>query len=243
MQNIINDEFLSAATYNIHRCIGRDRRYDPERVRRVLRQLDANIVALQEVELLTEQPDLLQFLAMDRPWHIVPGITLLREAGHYGNALLTSLPVESVQRVDLSMNTREPRGAILATLGFRAMRIQVIATHLGLSPGERRAQIRKLLDTIDAGNSGVKPDCVLLMGDINEWFPWSRAIRWLHRRFTRSPAPATFPASHPVLALDRIWVNPSACLLGTSTLKSQDSMVASDHLPLLARIRPAKTSR
>lgn len=243
MQEPGGNELLSVATYNIHRCIGKDRRYDPGRVRNVLRQLDAHVVALQEVELLKDQPDLLEYLGSDRPWQILPGITLMRESGQYGNALLTSLPVESVRRVDLSIPNREPRGAIVAMLVFKAMRIKVIATHLGLSPRERRAQICKLLETIDDDHSESPPDCVMLMGDINEWLPWSRPLRWLHRYFTRPPARATFPTSHPVLALDRIWVTPSTCLHRIGTVKSRDSLIASDHLPLVAGINPVMASR
>jgi len=80
---------LGLATYNIHSCIGGDGRYDPERILRVIRELDADIIALQEVDSREHRGlELMQWLAYETDLHAIPGPTLLRQTGKYGNALL-----------------------------------------------------------------------------------------------------------------------------------------------------------
>lgn len=225
---------LRCASYNIHRCYGRDGRHDPERIRRVLREMDAEVIALQEVELLHDAPDLLDYLRAGHGWQAIAGPTLERADGHYGNALLTRLPVIDVRFRDLSVPGREPRGAIRARLDCHGRRVSLIATHLGLMPRERRMQVRALLALIQ--EECREDDLTVLLGDLNEWFLWGRPLRWLHRHFRDTPAPASFPARWPLFALDRIWVTPRPRLRSVRTWKTGLSRVASDHLPLYAGI-------
>jgi endonuclease/exonuclease/phosphatase family metal-dependent hydrolase len=228
---------LVLASYNIHRCYGRDGRYEPQRIRQVLRELNAQVIALQEVELLHEAPGLLDSFCEDSHWQAIRGLTLTRETGHYGNALLTSLPVLSVQRIDLSMPGREPRGALYVTLEHENKPITVIATHLGLRPAERRAQIRRLLSVLQSTEGIAEQSAVtVLMGDLNEWFLWGRPLRWLRRYFQPSPAPASYPACCPLFALDRVWVKPAKKILSVRTVNNNLTRSASDHLPLLAQV-------
>lgn len=154
-----------------------------------------------------------------------------RASGHYGNVLLTSLPVLSVERLDLSVSGREPRGALNVELDNHGKKLEVMATHLGLRPAERRAQIHALLQRLQA-SSGEHTRA--LLGDLNEWFVWGRPLRWLHRYFTATPTPSTFPARWPLLALDRIWVRPREKLVRLSVPRSSLMRRASDHLPLVA---------
>jgi endonuclease/exonuclease/phosphatase family metal-dependent hydrolase len=216
------------ATYNIHRCYGGDGLFAPERVRRVIAELDADVVALQEVETRDDGGlDLLAFLAGER-YHAIAGPTLFRERARYGNALLTRLPVDSVAHHDLSVPGREPRGAIDAQLALNGGALRIVATHFGLSPKERRAQARRVLRFMEAPAAPVE----VLLGDLNEWFLWGRPLAWLHRAFMQTPAPATWPARFPVLALDRLWVRPNAVLASLARYDSASARAASDHLPL-----------
>lgn len=224
---------LVLTSYNIHRCYGRDGRYDPARIRRVLHELNAQVIALQEVELLHDAPSLLDYFCENSPWKAVAGIILTRESGHYGNALLTSLPVRAVQRIDLSVPRREPRGALHVALDYEGQPLDVLATHLGLRPGERRTQIRRLLGILRNTDTA---RTTALMGDLNEWFLWGRPLRWLHKHFHRAPAPAGFPACCPLFALDRIWVTPREKLTEVKVLNTSLTRSASDHLPLIARV-------
>jgi endonuclease/exonuclease/phosphatase family metal-dependent hydrolase len=223
---------LAVATYNVHGCVGADGREDRERTLRVLRALDADVIALQELRWRPgDALHLLDEFAASLGYTPLAGPTLLRPDGHYGNALLTRLPVVEQRLVDLSVPGREPRGALAAVLQCAGGPLTVIATHLGLAPGERRRQMQRLLALV---RRSAKP--VLLLGDLNEWFLWGRPLRWLRRHFGRTPAPATYPARWPLFALDRIWVEPVRLLERIEVYRDGFAGQASDHLPLRAML-------
>jgi endonuclease/exonuclease/phosphatase family metal-dependent hydrolase len=228
---------LTLATWNIHRCIGADGRYDPARTRRVLRSLDADVVALQEVEVFHRDPELLPFLCADSGWRAIHGVTLGRPSGVYGNAVLTRLPVQHERRLDLSVPGREPRGAVDLDLVTSDGICRLLATHLGLRPGERRRQASALVAALESDSRGPRQSRTVLMGDFNEWLLWGRPLRRLRKVFPPMPAPPTFPARRPVFALDRIWVSTGKSGLDMGVAAVPEARVASDHLPLVARLR------
>jgi endonuclease/exonuclease/phosphatase family metal-dependent hydrolase len=238
-----HDPKLTCATWNIHGCIGRDGRYDRERTRSVLRELDADLVGLQEVEVLREAPGLLDFFTADSDWTAIAGPTLLRPDGHYGNAVLCRLPVLRQARVDLSLAGCEPRGAIQLLVRWGDLKVQLLATHLGLRPKERRIQTLRLLRLIQNPAGDPSPDITVLAGDLNEWFLWGRPLRWLRAYFRSSRAVPSFPAGWPLFALDRIWIDPHDCLAEMHTRKCKLARMASDHLPIVATLRPPGGTR
>jgi endonuclease/exonuclease/phosphatase family metal-dependent hydrolase len=228
---------IRLASYNIHRCIGADHRENPDRILTVLRDIDADVVALQEVVSHPgRETDFVVELTRATSSRVLIGTTLVREDSHYGNVLLTRLPVESVRRVDLSVPSHEPRGAIEATLRVGDLPLLVVATHLGLRPFERRLQVRQLLSTVFQQLTDPPSAARVLMGDLNEWFLWGRPLRWLTALFGNSPAPATFPSRWPCLALDRIWVQPQQYLRSLRVHRTPAARAASDHLPLVATL-------
>lgn len=234
MTEITSSRILTLATYNIHACIGGDGRFDPTRIAAVLGELDADIIALQEVEHHSvDELDLLEYLAYQTGHEAIAGPTLFRETRHYGNALLTRLPLQSFKHIDLSVAGYEPRGAIEAIFDVDGYELQVIATHLGLKSAERRWQVKQLIDL----KSQQEAEISCLLGDVNEWLLWGRPLRWLHRHFGSPRHLATFPARWPIFALDRIWIGPQRCQMKLSVHKSELAKQASDHLPLIARIR------
>lgn len=222
---------LVVASYNIHSCYGRDGQHQPDRIKSVLQGLNADIVALQEVESLHDAPNLLEFLCSGQGWQPIQGVTMTRESGPYGNALLTSLPVELIERINLSLPGREPRGALRVMLSHQGKPLEVTATHLGLWPYERRWQIRRLLERREHASD---QHASILMGDLNEWFLWGRPLRWLKQEFSKVPAPPTFPAWRPLFALDRIWVKPHRAVAEIKAVNTPLTRSASDHLPLRA---------
>ena len=231
---------LRIATYNIHRCIGADGRTDAGRIASVIRELNAHVVALQEVAFDPRQPRNLLFdLARRMGADVVPGATLLEPGGQYGNAILTRHAPLRVKRLDLSVPGREPRGALAIGFAFGDLTVRVVATHLGLRPYERCRQTQRLLRLLDKSEASI----TILMGDFNEWARWAQPLRWLRRRFGTQPAPATFPGRRPLLALDRIWVRPGRRLVSLGAMRSPTARIASDHLPLVAEVDVASPYR
>lgn len=226
---------LVVASYNVRRCRGLDGRRDPERIAAVLGEMDADVVGLQEVDSragLEHGLDQLDALARKTGLQPIAGPTLRRHDGHYGNGLLTRLPILRSRLIDLSVPGREPRGAIDVELDHRGTPVRIVVTHLGLRGRERRAQCIRLLAEIDRRDAGV----TVLVGDLNEWFPPGRLLRRLHRDFAQTRSIRTFPAPWPLLALDRISVIPASALRTLAAHNSPLARVASDHLPLRSMI-------
>ena len=222
---------FTVASYNIHQCLGTDGRRDPGRISRVILELDAQVIGLQEVNSKSgggSEEAQMDYLAQATGLKAVLGPTMRRGDSHYGNVLLSSYPIAEIRHLDLSVPGREPRGAIDARLDIQGQAVRVIVTHLGLTASERRHQVARLKHVL--GEEREQP--LILLGDTNEWFPLSRAIRILQRCLGETPAKPTFPAWFPLLALDRIWVRPRGALEAVRVNKSPLARTASDHLPL-----------
>jgi endonuclease/exonuclease/phosphatase family metal-dependent hydrolase len=236
---MVSSRPLRIATYNVHACVGRDGRHDPDRVAGVIGELNADIVALQEftypasVALETREPVVLTML--DR-YTCALGPTRNRTnqtvTECFGNALLTRHRIVEVHRIDLSMERREPRGALAATIDVGGTVLHVLATHLGLRIHERRFQVRQIVEYLDA----VRDTFVIVLGDFNDWLPGRSAAHVLDHRLGRPPRPATFPVAWPIVALDRIWVHPKSALRRISAHTTPAARLASDHLPVVAEI-------
>ena len=227
---------FSVATYNVHKCIGRDGAQDPERVAKVIQELKADAVGLQEVDSRSdgiEESAQMAYLANTTGFSAVAGPTIQRHDGEYGNVLLTKWPVLESRRVDISFPKSEPRGALDVLLEIDGKLMRVVVTHLGLTSEERWHQAQSLEGILCTQ----REDVFVLLGDINDWFPRSRSLRLLHRCLGKSPGPATFPSRRPFLSLDRIWVRPQEALSSVHVHKSALSRIASDHLPLKGVVR------
>lgn len=232
---------LRAASYNIHSCVGVDRNRDPERVARVIRELDADVVGLQEVRSDRQGgPEAHQadYLARSLGLEAVSGPAVRKSRGEYGNLLLSRLPILSVAQHDLSVPRWEPRAILEAELGSQDSPVRVVVTHFGLRVSERRRQVRMLVRVLERA-----PETpTVLLADVNEWLPPSRVLRKLHRVMGRSPARRTFPSRIPLFALDRIWVRPAPALEALAVHRSRLARVASDHLPITATIELPRKS-
>lgn len=226
---------MRIASYNVHACIGRDLHHDAGRVMQVIRQCDADLVALQEVEQRSGSDDLAH-LARQDGYLAVAGPTWYRGPLPFGNLLLSRVPVRQVRRHDLSTRNREKRGAIEAFVPHDGG-IRLIATHLGLSHRERRHQFARLLSLLEEPTAAA---VTVLAGDFNVWSGLRHPLALLTRRFgARLTRHRTFPAHRPLLALDRIFVRPGTALKHTELIKTPTAREASDHLPLIAEIDPA----
>jgi endonuclease/exonuclease/phosphatase family metal-dependent hydrolase len=238
MRRQLGPSCLRIATYNVHGCVGSDGREDAERVAGVVRELGCDVVGLQEVNTRSGPGHAslqLDYLAARTGFEPIAGLTILRHDGHYGNALLTRHAVRAIRRHDLSFRSREPRGALDVDLDARGATVRVIVTHLGLRPIERREQVRFLLRLL---HDSAPATPIVVLGDINEWLPIGRPLRWLHGLLGHAPAERSFPSRYPMFALDRVWVRPRRLLLATRVHASASARSASDHLPVKALIGP-----
>jgi endonuclease/exonuclease/phosphatase family metal-dependent hydrolase len=223
---------VKVASYNIHLAIGRDGSFQPFRIAEVIEQMGADTVALQEVSLGNPGFDMLQYLSKYCGMTGIAGPTLMTRGGRYGNGILTRRKITKTRLWNLSVHRCEPRGAIETWLDCNGRPLRVIATHFGLWPAERRRQARRLVTILESGE-GVP---TVLLGDVNEWFLWGRPLRLMRRHFGHTPAPATFPSGHPVVALDRIFVEPRNVLRRIAVHASGAARIASDHLPVTATL-------
>jgi endonuclease/exonuclease/phosphatase family metal-dependent hydrolase len=229
-----SEKQISVATYNIHHCSGRDRRQDPERILKIILEMNADIIGLQELDAGSGDGAKacdIHYVLESAGFNVVAGYPFGSRRGRHGNALITSHRVLGVRRIDLSVPGRQPRGAIDVDLEINGITVQVIVTHLGLRAYERRHQVRRLLDAIRRDG---RP--VIMLGDFNEWLPVNGRVRSLCTHLGRCPRRRTFPSGHPFLALDRIWVRPIESLVEISVHNSPAARVASDHLPLKGKI-------
>jgi phospholipase D1/2 len=223
------------ASYNVHGCVGSDGRLDVARVARVIGELDADAVGLQEVYAYgaTGTRQLAQ-LARLAGMHPVAGVTLRRERAEYGNALLLrDATLVAARRRDLSVLPHEPRGALAVEVGWRERRLHLVVAHLGLRAAERRRQVHELIRWLESYVA--QPELpTLLMGDLNEWRPWVRPLREIAAHLRPGPRVRSFPARLPVLPLDRMYVAGDARLVQLRAHRSRLARRASDHLPVSA---------
>ncbi len=231
----MRERTFSVATYNVHGWIGTDGRWDPTRAMRMIREMQVDVIALQEVSFpsITGRGRWENDLARETGFKVVLGPTFSKENHAFGNVLLAIPRILNVRRLDLSVRGREPRGALDVTLGLKDTSVRVIATHLGLRSSERRHQVKRLLDALSRKASGL----VVLVGDFNEWSPASLSIRMLRKWFgCYPPTPRTFPSRLPLLSLNRIWVQPREALLNVRVYNTPLARRTSDHLPLKATL-------
>jgi len=234
---------LVVATYNIHGCVGSDKRFDLGRIAAVIEEIGADVVAMQEVgdvhgrgpagDYAAELGSRLGLAVLYQP-------TMLRGDRAYGNAIVTRLPVDGSRSYDLSVRKREPRGCLRADLRFGESKLHVFGVHLGLTRAEQRAQAGMLLSADIVRGAAVSWPLVV-MGDFNFWVngPIARTVRRaLSDAAVASGTPhPTYPARSPIMRLDRIYVDAAWEVRTTWVHATELSRVASDHLPLVARLR------
>ena len=223
---------LSIASYNIHKARGLDRRTDLGRIAAVLEEIDADLVGVQEI-----YRNQFEALAERLGMQGVLGVTHLRAEGPYGNAIFTRLPVRRHLVFDLTRAPREPRGGVRVDVLVDEMELHLFNVHFGLRIRERAEQVELLVrqHVLHDALSGPR----IVMGDLNEWFPGAVG-RALRRQLHGPRIRRTHPSPLPLFALDRIYWD--RALHGRFQVhRSRLARVASDHLPIVARLQlPAR---
>lgn len=228
---------IRIASYNIHKCVGTDRQFNPDRILGVLEEIDADVVALQEADLrFGDRKGLLNLEDLHKRARLVPApVTGTKEKSHgwRGNVVLVREAIVDKTH-QLVLPGVEPRGAVVVDLVAKNLPIRVIATHFGLLRHSRAQQVDEVLKAADQHGRR----CVLLMGDLNEWRRGRRsALSGLEPIF--GPVDRfvpSYPSKFPVLALDRILCSPTYMLSHMQVHDSKLARAASDHLPIKAEL-------
>ena len=233
--------FIRIVTYNIHKCRGMDRRVRPDRIVKVLSELRADIVALQEVvsiEGFSREQDQARFVAEELGFHFAFGENRRHLGGRYGNVVLTRFPIQSHQNYDISAGGRERRGCLRADLRYDDGTLHVFNVHFGTRFFEQRRQARKLIDEGIVTSADLLGPRIVL-GDFNEWLRGSvtsTLSAHLNKANTRRnlKRSRTYPGPIPIFRLDHIYHDRTLRLKRLYRHKSRTALVASDHLPLVA---------
>lgn len=232
---------IRVATYNIHRCRGMDRRTLPQRIAEVIGEMNADVVALQEVIGAgpggAGQAEEIG-AAVGMGW-VMTSVRHLRK--HlFGNVVLSRFPIVHHSQYDLSWRTCEPRACQRADLDLgQGQSLHIYNVHLGTAVLERRYQAPRLAAFVhDRRIEGPK----VILGDFNEWMR-GLATRTLNSLFESIDIFAhlkrrrTYPGLFPVLHLDHIYYEGHVEVRGVELVRSRQALMASDHLPLVAHLR------
>lgn len=229
-------------TYNVHRCVGLDRRHSPERIADVIAKYDPHIIALQELEVGHRRTDhvhqprrLAEILGMNYHYH-----PARRSGGaQFGNALFSRLPMDAVRSASLPAYAgMQARGALWASIAVSGLKIQIINTHLGLFHPERVRQARALCGEDWLGHPDCSPHPHILCGDFNAT-PISGAYRLFlsglrdAQKLGANRARRTWPSFLPMVRYDHIFVCPRIQVHETMVPSSALTSLASDHLPVI----------
>ncbi|MDY6949809.1 MAG: endonuclease/exonuclease/phosphatase family protein [Pseudomonadota bacterium] len=235
---------LKILSYNVHSCIGTDRRLDPARVAEVIARLSPDIIGLQELDVgrrRTGGADQAEIIAalLEMKFHFHAALHVAEE--RYGDAILTTLPMKYVKGGMLP-SRGEQRGALWVKVTVGDRQVQVFNTHLGLSRRDRIQQMTTLLGPSWIGNLENRKTPQILIGDLNSIghsTAYKQAARCLRdvQLQTGAKACATFPSRFPLMRLDHIMVSDDIEVLDAQVIADPLTRRASDHLPLMATVR------
>lgn len=238
---VIMSDSVRVATYNVHRWQGPNGRTKPDVARAgyVISELDADVIALQEVlrpfdqlEMEGLEGDPLGQLCDELDLHLAFAVTRRHRRGQLGNAILSRFPITSISVIDISHSRIERRGALAAQVGHAGASLGVVATHLSLVDRTRHRQIQSLM-----GHPALNSGPAILMGDMNAWrnCKGSQVLEEELGLHHNRDWPATFPAGRPMLSLDRIYTR-NADVVDVRHHNTPAARKASDHLPVVARV-------
>lgn len=231
MTAFLTSENLRFASYNIRKTKGLDGKFDPVRTLSVINSLNADVIALQEVDhRLGDRPTALARDLIERETDFqVPAFARnVVSLGWHGNLILVRKGLEFGALHHLELPGLEPRGAIAVDLFF-PHKLRIIGTHLGLTRYHRRQQLTTIATHVDPGEK------TILLGDFNEWAA-KRGLEPLDVQFEVHSPGKSFHAARPIAALDRIALTAGLNLRDGGVLESEASKRASDHLPIWADV-------
>lgn len=229
---------IKVASYNMRKGIGTDRRRRPERILDVLREIDADIVCLQEADRrFGARAQVIGHDLLDEtPWQAVPFGGREASMGWHGNAVLLRREAEIVDQEPIFLPALEPRGAVMADVRLNGAVVRVVGMHLDLSGLWRRRQAHAIMSHVEVSTTQLP---TVMMGDLNEWSAATGAMRHFLREYQVADTGPSFHARRPVARLDKIMVSPELRIVACGVHDSPTARVASDHLPIWATLERA----
>ena len=227
---------IRVASYNIRKCVGLDRKRRPDRILKILNEINADIVALQEVDRRTgfrETTIPRDMIERETNLKVIEIATRPDSIGWHGNAIFVRKDTEVMVERRHDIPALEPRGAISADVVIDGIHLRIVGMHLSLFRSYRRQQIRTVTRQIQRLNAKIP---TLTMGDLNEWKLLGSLEEFGSEYEIATPGPS-FHSSRPVASLDRIILHNDLKLLKGGVHYSDLSRVASDHLPIYADIK------
>ncbi|WEK00776.1 MAG: endonuclease/exonuclease/phosphatase family protein [Candidatus Sphingomonas phytovorans] len=227
---------IKVASYNIHKGIGLDRRRDPNRILDVLREIDADIIALQEADRrFGAKAGVIPLHALEEhsPWKAVPFGARAGSMGWHGNVLLIRKDSVVIDCEPIHLPALEPRGAVMADVRADGVPIRIVGMHLDLSGLWRRRQAHAILTHVDSSTTR-RP--TVLMGDLNEWSAQAGCLRDFGHAYSFATTGPSFHVRRPVARLDRIMVSSDLRVADCGVHHSATARKASDHFPIWAMI-------
>ena len=229
---------ITVASYNIHKAVGLDRKRDPERIMAILREVDADVIALQECDRrFGERPSVIPRAVLDdSPWCPVliksgPLGVRPHSLGWHGNAILVRKGIDVADCSAVPLPMLEPRGAVCADLTIAGKPLRIVGMHLDISGLRRHHQVRSVVT-----HASRTPSPTVLMGDLNDWSRNGRALREFGEGWSMVRMGDSFPARRPVAPLDRIVVSHDLVVAACGVHRSALAAVGSDHLPVWATL-------
>jgi endonuclease/exonuclease/phosphatase family metal-dependent hydrolase len=232
-------------TYNVHGCVGMDRKLDEGRIAEVIATYSPDVVALQELDMARRRSrgndqarHIAEHLQMD--FHFYPAMHMEEE--QYGDAILSHLPLHLIKTgilpTSVSRWAFEPRGALLVCLEIGGQKVHLINTHLGLSYRERKAQIEAILSP-EWMPPAISENRFILCGDFNA-LPGSAVyqktagrLRDAQKSVPRQRARATFSSKYPLLRVDHLFITADLRVIHVQVPRTPLIRLASDHLPII----------
>lgn len=237
-------------TYNIHRAIGLDRRFKPERIIEIINEINPDIALLQEVDEGVPRSKELNLAkeiaeACGFPYYKL-GHNVTLKKGNYGNATLSKFPISRERNINLTIDNKKSRGCQHTTIDINPKKsIEVFNLHLGLSAKERQKQAGLLFHSEEYLLIKKKAPCVVA-GDFNDWRSLLRALFIEGLGFTCATdstkrwgesAIKTFPSFAPRGGLDRVYYKGRVNCLSANRYEKNIAKIASDHLPIVVEFK------
>jgi endonuclease/exonuclease/phosphatase family metal-dependent hydrolase len=231
---------LRVATYNIHRCRGLDGRTSPQRIADVIRSIEPDVIAMQEVvgagpSTQGHAEEIGALLGMG--WVMAP--TRHLRGSLFGNVVLSRFPIRHHAQYDLSWKTCEPRCCQRVDIALDEDTLHLYNVHLGTAFLERRHQAGRLGAIVH--DRRIEPPKIVL-GDFNEWTK-GLATEMLTERLQSIDLRKhlrrrrTYPGVFPVMHLDHIYYDGQLEVVKLELPRTRLSLMASDHLPLVAELK------